>query len=422
MRTSDAAERHFAAAFSRNKVPPAVPVVASAPPATISTPANQIEIGEAEVTGALNLDLIKLVDGRLLIQGASGAGKSWTLRRLLEQSAGMVQQIVVDPEGEFRELAQMLGHVHVDAEKFDPAALGVLARRARENRLSLVLGMANMAREDQMKAVASFFAGLIECPREHWYPVMVAIDEAHLFAPYGGQASETTYVRKAAISAVTDLMSRGRKRGLTGVLATQRLARLAKSVVSEVHNFLIGLNTLDLDIRRAAETIGWDASKAFDRLPLLTPGSFVASGPAFTRSPAILTVGPVKSRHHGAAPVITAPAEMSPESAAELLDLDGLAAASEADEAIRDETNFRPGLRAIRAFVRDPAFDVASRSWSALIPLAPEGARLADMAQHLGCTAEDLAGGLALLDGYGLVEFTGDGSDRAVRALVGDPS
>jgi DNA helicase HerA-like ATPase len=66
---------------------------------------------------------------------------------------------------------------------------------------------------------------------------MVAIDEAHLFAPFGGQSTVTTPVRKAATGAIVDLMSRGRKRGLAGVLATQ-LARL-KSVVSEVHNFLL---------------------------------------------------------------------------------------------------------------------------------------------------------------------------------------
>ena len=40
-------------------------------------------------------------------------------------------------------------------------------------------------------------------------------------------------VRKAATGAIVDLMSRG-KRELTGVLATWRLARLSKSVVSEV--------------------------------------------------------------------------------------------------------------------------------------------------------------------------------------------
>jgi uncharacterized protein len=35
-----------------------------------------------------------LLDGQLLIQGA---GKTWTLRRLMEQSAGRIQQIIVDP-------------------------------------------------------------------------------------------------------------------------------------------------------------------------------------------------------------------------------------------------------------------------------------------------------------------------------------
>jgi uncharacterized protein len=62
------------------------------------------------------------------------------------------------------------------------------------------------------------------------------------------------------------------------MLATQRLARLSKSVVSEVHNFLIGVDTLDLDVKRAAETIGWETRKAYDRLPVLQPGEFVACG------------------------------------------------------------------------------------------------------------------------------------------------
>jgi hypothetical protein len=44
------------------------------------------------------------------------------------------------------------------------------------------------------------------------------------------------------------------------------------------HNFLIGVNTLDLDVKRAAETIGWETRKAYDRLPVLQPGEFVACG------------------------------------------------------------------------------------------------------------------------------------------------
>jgi len=47
------------------------------------------------------LDLTELLATRLLVQGNSGSGKSHLLRRLLEQSAGLVQQAIIDPEGNF---------------------------------------------------------------------------------------------------------------------------------------------------------------------------------------------------------------------------------------------------------------------------------------------------------------------------------
>lgn len=43
-----------------------------------------------------SIDLSKLIDSRLLVQANSGGGKSWILRRILEQSHGKVQQIIID--------------------------------------------------------------------------------------------------------------------------------------------------------------------------------------------------------------------------------------------------------------------------------------------------------------------------------------
>jgi len=377
------------------------------------------EIGMAPNGDTIGIDLARLLDGRLLIQGTSGAGKSWTLRRLIEQTHGRVQQIIVDPEGEFRSIADRFGHLHVEAHRLDAAAIAQLGAKVRAHRVSVLLDMSELDREGQMVAVAAFFQALIDAPRAHWHPCLIFVDEAHLFAPFGGQSIAPNSVRKAAIGAVTDLMSRGRKRGLCGVLATQRLARMAKSVASEMHNFLVGLNTLDLDIRRAAETIGWDARRAFDRLPSLEPGDFIAVGPAFSHSPVGFRVGPVETQHRGARPDISAPDDIGAEQAAELLDIGSLMAATEADEASRDENAMVPGLKAVRAFIRDPAFPVAGRIFEALRPLAPDGARIADMPAAFDCTAEDVAAAVALLDQYGVLDFVGNGVNRAARIEKG---
>lgn len=419
VRMKDPELAYLAATAPKGKSPPApppMPVKLVAPP---SLRLGDVEIGAADTGGPIGIDPVKLLDGRLLIQGTSGAGKSWTLRRLIEQTTAMIQQIIIDPEGEFRGIAEAFGHTYIDASKLDTAALAIVARRAREHRLSLVVDISDVDRESQMKAFASILAALIEAPKEHWHPCLVLVDEAHLFAPFGGQAGESPSVRKASISALIDLMSRGRKRGLVGILATQRLARLSKSVISEALNCLIGLNVLDLDIRRAAETIGWDASKAFDRLPMLQSGDFVAVGPAFSRSPAVLRVGAIQTKHTGAAPQISAPGTVTPADAAQLLDLDRLEKSTAADAAVLEEGSLLPSTRAIRGFIRDPAFAVAGGVWGALLELVPNGALLSDLAKHLRVKPEKIAAALELLDGFGTVEFTGEGNARAVRIAKG---
>ena len=72
----------------------------------------------------------------------------------------------VDPEGEFVSLAEELGYPYIESRTLDGRALGELARRTRQHRLSIVLDLSDQTREEQMIAVAAFFHSLIECPRE----------------------------------------------------------------------------------------------------------------------------------------------------------------------------------------------------------------------------------------------------------------
>ena len=248
-----------------------------------------IELGRTPSGAAATLDLEELLATRLLVQGNSGSGKSHLLRRLLEQSAPWVQQAVIDPEGDFVTLAGRFGHLVVDAAAHAEDALRLAGERARVHRVSVVLNLEGVDPEGQLRRAAAFLDGLFDVDRDHWLPVLVVVDEAQLFAPaVAGEVSDEA--RRASLAAMTDLMCRGRKRGLAGVIATQRLAKLAKNVAAEASNFLMGRTFLDIDMARAADLLGMERRGA-ETFRNLDRGRFVALGPALSRHALEVRVG-----------------------------------------------------------------------------------------------------------------------------------
>jgi len=274
-----------------------------------------IDMGESRGTGSANMDLEELLATRLLVQGNSGSGKSHLLRRLLEQSAPWVQQCVIDPEGDFVTLSDRYGHLVVDAARTENE-LTRIAARVRQHRVSVVLNLEGLDVEQQMRAAAAFLGGLFDADRDYWYPVLVVVDEAQLFAPAAaGEVSDEA--RKLSLGAMTNLMCRGRKRGLAGVIATQRLAKLAKNVAAEASNFLMGRTFLDIDMARAADLLGMDRRQA-EQFRDLARGHFVALGPAISRRPLPVTIGPVETSARSTSPKLT-PLPEAPADAADLI-------------------------------------------------------------------------------------------------------
>ncbi|WJR69592.1 ATP-binding protein [Neorhizobium sp. CSC1952] len=258
-----------------------------------------IDMGTVAGGDPAKLDIEELLATRLLVQGNSGSGKSHLLRRLLEQSAPWVQQVVIDPEGDFVTLSDKYGHVVVDGERTE-AELAGIANRIRKNRVSCVLTLEGLDIEEQMRAAGAFLNGLFDADREFWYPVLVVVDEAQMFAPsVGGDVSEDA--RKMSLGAMTNLMCRGRKRGLAGVIATQRLAKLAKNVAAEASNFLMGRTFLDIDMARAADLLGMDRRQA-EMFRDLKRGNFVALGPALSRRPLPIVIGSVETSARSSSP------------------------------------------------------------------------------------------------------------------------
>ena len=266
----------------------------------------EIDLGRAGERPAV-MDLTELLATRLLVQGNSGSGKSHLLRRLLEQSAGLVQQAIIDPEGDFVTLAERYGHVVVEADGNESELLRIAAR-VREHRVSVVLSLEGLDAEDQMRAAAAFLGGLFDADRALWYPMLVVVDEAQLFAPAAaGEVSDEA--RRLSLGAMTNLMCRGRKRGLAGIIATQRLAKLAKNVAAEASNFLMGRTFLDIDMARAADLLGLDRRQA-ETFRDLARGHFVGLGPAISKRPLPIAVGATETESRNAAPALLPLPEM----------------------------------------------------------------------------------------------------------------
>ena len=259
----------------------------------------QIEIGTDSAGQGICVDVEELLATRLLVQGNSGSGKSHLLRRLLEQTAGLVQQVVIDPEGDFTSLADAFDHIVIDGAAHSVREIEALAGRVRQHRVSVVLALDELEVEQQIRCAALFLTALFDAPREHWYPALVVVDEAQMFAPAAaGELAEDT--RRMTLSAMTNLMCRGRKRGLAGIVATQRLAKLAKNVAAEASNFLMGRTFLDIDMQRAADLLGMDRRQA-ERIRDLQRGHFLGLGPAISRRPVAVHIGEVRTGGKNAA-------------------------------------------------------------------------------------------------------------------------
>ncbi len=236
----------------------------------------KFQIGHTDKQHRIEIDLLRLIDTRALIQANSGGGKSWLLRLIAERTGQKVQTIILDPEGEFATLREKLDIALVgrDGEiAADPRSAGLLARKLMELKVSAVIDLYDLKLPERRAFVRLFIESLLSVPKALYHPVLVAIDEAHKFAPERGSGeSEST-------AAVIDLASQGRKRGLCAVLLAQRPSKLHKDATAELNNVFVGRCWQDVDRDRAGDLLGM--SKA-DRLVLrdLQPGEFYAFGPA----------------------------------------------------------------------------------------------------------------------------------------------
>ncbi len=284
----------------------------------------KISLGIHSTGRDVTIDLRKLIVSRLLLQASSGSGKSWALRRLLEQTHGHVQQIVIDPEDEFYTLREKGDYILVRHEDGDCVpelrSAELLATRLLELGVSAIISLYELHPRDRREFVRRFLNSLVNAPKHLWHRALIVVDEAHEYCPEHGKQQKGDAVADAVIG----LMSKGRKRGFCGILATQRISKLNKDAAAEAKNKLIGGATIDLDRKRAAEELGFTSRAETLSLRNLEPGEFYGFGPAISRDVIKFKVGDVMTTHPeaGAAPApVAAPKSKVKSVLAKLADL-----------------------------------------------------------------------------------------------------
>ena len=240
----------------------------------------------------INIDIPTLVKTRLLIQANSGGGKSYLLRKILEETHGKIQHIILDMEGEFASLREKYDYVLVGKDgdiDINIKIAEILPRKLLEMKASAIIDLYELKHHERILFVKRFIDSMINAPKKVWSPCLVVIDEVHIFCPEKGKSE--------SMSSVIDLGTRGRKRGFGCIGATQRLSKLNKDFAAEMINKLIGRTGLDIDMKRASDELGFTTKQQMLELRNLEPGEFFAFGPALSKTITKIKVGNVNTTH-----------------------------------------------------------------------------------------------------------------------------
>lgn len=240
----------------------------------------------------INVDVRKFLDGKLLLQANTGGGKSFAIRRILEQLYGVVPQIILDTEGEFHTLREKYDYILIGkGQKItaDFKSAGLLAHKLVESRVSAVIDLFEMTPYEREMFVKNFVEAMTNAPKKLWLPTLLVVDEAQTYAPEGDKTETGRALHDAAF--------KFRKRHYGILFATPRIAALSKNVISACKNKLIGYTSYEGDVKRAGFELGFTTKDQLRSLRDLDPGQFFAFGPAFSKEVITVKIGPVKTSH-----------------------------------------------------------------------------------------------------------------------------
>lgn len=227
----------------------------------------------------VSIDFEKLIGEHTLVAAQTGFGKSVLLRKVLELALATNFPIwVLDSDGSFASLrdAAPNGILVAGGDHGNPGVtVEATIRRLPQivaARASVILDIHGLDTNQQASIAAQALTAMMKLPEELRQPRLIVIDEVQRFAPQQGTSR--------ALVPIAEVAGEGRKRGLTLLVATQRLAGVSKMLTSHTKNRLFGHMSDSVDRKRVAEELGLSRREAL-ALAELDKGDFVIRGEAF---------------------------------------------------------------------------------------------------------------------------------------------
>jgi len=246
-----------------------------------------ILLGHTESGFAIELDTDKFLGNRLLLQGISGSWKTETIKTIVrglkevtrsDESPNGIQQIIFDWEGEYHPLRKSFPYLLIGDESEFSAVVDSaedLAIEIRKKEASVIIDLSSFKdHEQRQEYVGIFINAILEVPKQYWNPCTVIIDEAHNLCRQGES-------RSLSKKPIIRLCETGRKRGISTILGTQRLAALDKNASAQMVNRLIGM-TVEVPDREAAARLLGMGRDVSDQIKDFKGGEFFAFGPALS--------------------------------------------------------------------------------------------------------------------------------------------
>jgi hypothetical protein len=265
---------------------------------------------------AFPVDLVTQVE---VILAKRRAGKSYTMRRIVEQLLKAHQQVVmVDPKGDqwgLRSSADgkkpgfpvlILGGEHGDIP-LEASGGEVVAKLVVEQRVSVLLDLSLFRKSEVARFMTDFMENLYRLKAQEKYrtPVKLVVDEADAIAPQKPQMDETRM-----LGAIEDIVRRGGQRGIGCTLVSQRSAVLNKNVLTQAQ-VLVVLRTIapqDLDAIKAWVDVHGtkeEGKELMESLPSLPIGDAWFWSPGWPTEEGIFKrvhVSPIETFDSGATP------------------------------------------------------------------------------------------------------------------------